>query len=55
MRKAELLKLRVIDIDFKAKMVFGLIAGANIRILQESLGHNDLRTTQIFTYVIGQH
>ena len=32
-----------------------LISGVDIRTVQELLDHNDLRTTQIYTHVIGQH
>lgn len=32
-----------------------LQAGCDIRNLQELLGHNDVRTTQIYTHVIGRH
>lgn len=32
-----------------------LQTGTDIRTLQELLGHNDVKTTQIYTHLVGEH
>ncbi|MEZ9141365.1 tyrosine-type recombinase/integrase [Shewanella sp. 10N.286.52.E4] len=57
LRLGEAISLQVGDIDSQVMQVHirNAKGGHDIRTVQELLGHNDVKTTQIYTHVAGLH